>query len=237
MKALFLYTLFFISLVTYGQVGINTTTPDASAMLDVVSNNTGVLISRMTTVERDAIANPATSLLIYNTDSNEYQYNFGTPATPIWVSLETVTTKGQSLKYSNTDTTTNLNQASAIQLPIFGTLDWNDNTSLYTVSGNTVTVSETGKYQIIVNISLIATNLRTAPYARITVNGTEVGSYANNSYIRNNSSHTKSSLNFTETLSLIAGDIVAVNIGRDANSGTVTMRTAGSSNFTILKLD
>lgn len=42
---------------------------DASSMLDVSSTSKGVLVSRMTTVQRDAIANPAEGLLIFNTDS------------------------------------------------------------------------------------------------------------------------------------------------------------------------
>ncbi|MDD3687919.1 MAG: hypothetical protein PHE56_14305, partial [Bacteroidales bacterium] len=36
-------------------VGVNTNTPDASAMLDVVSTNSGVLVPRMTMAQRDAI--------------------------------------------------------------------------------------------------------------------------------------------------------------------------------------
>ncbi len=55
-------------------VGIGTSTPHPSARLDVVDTQRGVLIPRMTTVERDAITTPARSLLIYNTDCDVYQY-------------------------------------------------------------------------------------------------------------------------------------------------------------------
>ncbi len=41
-------------------------TPDASAMLEVNSTAKGFLPPRMTTVQRDAISNPATGLIIYN---------------------------------------------------------------------------------------------------------------------------------------------------------------------------
>jgi len=54
-------------------VGIGTATPDPSARLDVVDNQRGVLIPRMTTAERDAITGAARSLLIYNTDCDVYQ--------------------------------------------------------------------------------------------------------------------------------------------------------------------
>src|SRR5439155_16631123 len=52
-----------------GAAGIGTTTPDASSLLDVTSTTKGVLVPRMTKTERDAIASPATGLLIYQTNS------------------------------------------------------------------------------------------------------------------------------------------------------------------------
>lgn len=55
--------------------GIGTNTPDASAALDISSTTKGLLIPRMTTAQRDAIASPATGLLIWNTtDSTLNQY-------------------------------------------------------------------------------------------------------------------------------------------------------------------
>lgn len=49
------------------QVGIGTTSPDASAVLDVESTSKGFLPPRMTTAQRDAIASPANGLTVYNT--------------------------------------------------------------------------------------------------------------------------------------------------------------------------
>ena len=72
-------------------VGIGTSTPDPSARLDVSDNQRGILIPRLTTAERDAITNPARSLLIYNIDCDEYQYYI--PGTG-WVSLSTSVTAG-----------------------------------------------------------------------------------------------------------------------------------------------
>jgi uncharacterized protein (TIGR02145 family) len=67
---------FFYMLVYAQNVGINTTgaTPDPSAALDINFTNRGLLIPRMTTAQRDAIASPALSLLIYNTDVNCFQF-------------------------------------------------------------------------------------------------------------------------------------------------------------------
>jgi len=48
-------------------VGIGTTTPDQSSVLDLFSNSKGLIIPRMTTIERDAIAQPVEGLQIINT--------------------------------------------------------------------------------------------------------------------------------------------------------------------------
>jgi hypothetical protein len=51
-----------------GSAGIGTTTPNASSILDMVSTTKGMLVPRMTKNQRDAIATPATGLLIYATN-------------------------------------------------------------------------------------------------------------------------------------------------------------------------
>ena len=58
-----------VSWVTFAQIGIGTTTPDASSALEINSTNKGLLIPRMTTLERNAIASPAVGLLVYDTDT------------------------------------------------------------------------------------------------------------------------------------------------------------------------
>lgn len=47
---------------------------DPSSMFDVNSNTKGVLLSRMTTNERNAIANPAEGLIIFNTDTKCFNF-------------------------------------------------------------------------------------------------------------------------------------------------------------------
>ena len=69
-----LLTLLFVSSVfwttgVYAQnVGVGTSSPDNSAKLDVSATDGGLLIPRMTEVQRDAISSPATGLMIFQTD-------------------------------------------------------------------------------------------------------------------------------------------------------------------------
>ncbi len=59
-------------------VGIGTTTPNASAQLDVASTNKGLLVPRMTSTNRILISSPANGLVVYDTTQNRmYQYQNG----------------------------------------------------------------------------------------------------------------------------------------------------------------
>lgn len=73
----FLTSIFIISPV-HAQVGIGTTTPNGSAVLDLSSSNKGVLIPRLTTAQRNAISNPATGLLLFDTDKGSVMFFDGT---------------------------------------------------------------------------------------------------------------------------------------------------------------
>jgi len=61
----------------------DTYTADPSAMLDVKSINKGVLLPRLTTAQRNLVSNPATGLLIFDTDENAYYFYNGT----VWVNV------------------------------------------------------------------------------------------------------------------------------------------------------
>ncbi|RME23566.1 MAG: hypothetical protein D6800_09655, partial [Candidatus Zixiibacteriota bacterium] len=66
-----------------GKVGIGTNNPDPSAMLEVKSTDKGFLPPRLTTAQRLAISSPATGLMVYDTDLNQYMTYNGTA----WVVL------------------------------------------------------------------------------------------------------------------------------------------------------
>jgi trimeric autotransporter adhesin len=59
-----------------GNVGIGTTKPDNSAILEINSQSKGLLIPRLSITQRAAIESPATGLLIYQIDSTPGFYYF-----------------------------------------------------------------------------------------------------------------------------------------------------------------
>ena len=54
-----------------GQIGIGTTAPDTSSILDLTSTTRGFLPPRMTTTQKNAIPSPAAGLIVYDTTLNK----------------------------------------------------------------------------------------------------------------------------------------------------------------------
>lgn len=95
----------------YAQVGIGTTTPNSSAVVDISATDKGLLIPQMTAAQRTAIANPATGLLVIQTDEPAgFYYNAGTPAAPNWLNLsayklqQNINTNGQFISGDGSNT-------------------------------------------------------------------------------------------------------------------------------------
>lgn len=88
------YIIFFLlSHIVFGQIGINTTNPDPSSILEVFSESKGLLIPRVqldSTTDVLTIASPTESLLIYNTNT----LNDVTPGfyywDGVWIKFDTV---------------------------------------------------------------------------------------------------------------------------------------------------
>lgn len=74
----FFALLLLTGLLSQAQVGIGTLQPHSSAILEIneLGNHKGVLIPRITDAEKNSILNPATGLLIYQTDSTQGFYYY-----------------------------------------------------------------------------------------------------------------------------------------------------------------
>ncbi|PWG79404.1 beta strand repeat-containing protein [Pararcticibacter amylolyticus] len=119
----------FFSLQTRAQVGIGTTTPDASAQLEVYSISKGLLIPRLSSAQRGSIASPATGLLVYQTDNTPgfYFYNAGE-----WKRLASSTETGAGNGSSGNSL---LNGSSNPATGVGNNGDFYINTSTYTLYG------------------------------------------------------------------------------------------------------
>ncbi len=83
---------------TSGDVGIGTSSPSASAILDLTSTSKGVLIPRMTASQKSAISSPSTGLLIFQTDAPAGFYYYNGSA---WISISNLGTTTRFLPHSS----------------------------------------------------------------------------------------------------------------------------------------
>ena len=91
MKKVLLCAVFIAASFTgIAQVGVGTTTPDASAALEIESTTKGFLPPRMDTAARNAIDSPVAGLVIYNTTAACVQFFNGA----LWFDTCTKTTEG-----------------------------------------------------------------------------------------------------------------------------------------------
>ena len=71
------------------------TDPDPTAILDVKSIDKGMLVPRMSSIQRTAIAAPATGLLVFDLTTNGFWYFDGT----VWVEISSGSASNQTLSY------------------------------------------------------------------------------------------------------------------------------------------
>ncbi|HVA99170.1 MAG TPA: collagen-like protein, partial [Bacteroidia bacterium] len=94
--ALFIFSVFgvFLTQNTQAQnnVGIGTNTPAATSILELKSTSQGMLVPRLTAVQRLAIVAPSNSLLVFDTDTGCFFY--WNALTTQWVSLCRATSAG-----------------------------------------------------------------------------------------------------------------------------------------------
>ena len=126
------------SIYQFGSVGIGTSMVNESAQFDVVSNNKGVLIPRLSTIERNNIVEPANGLFIFNTTTNCLNYYDGNVER--WLSMCGTYDPAQ-FTFLNCDPPVGpqgtYTQGNSL-----------NNSNTYTLSLN---ISEPGTYQILVN--------------------------------------------------------------------------------------
>lgn len=173
MKKLFLLPLVIASAVAFSQVGINTSTPDPSSILDIQSTNKGLLIPRVALTGKTdvtTIPNPARALLVYNTanagtspntvvQDNIYKFN---TATGQWQKLldETTMIPGVStvaniigFKSSGNNTTyLSPDLGAFIRIVKYDDVRLTSNYASYDPSTSELTILKTGYFSFTINL-------------------------------------------------------------------------------------
>lgn len=168
------------------QVGIGTTNPEASSILDIQSTNRGFLLPRLTTTQRDAISLPATGLLIYNTSTSVFNfYNSGWKdfmsglVLPInggtGISNSNLSTLALPGAFATTITTSGKTD---ITLPRTGTLFGTEIGSIISTQIQNSLQDETGTEKLVFSESPTFTGIALAPTAAIGTNTTQLATTA-----------------------------------------------------------
>lgn len=103
----------------FSQVAINTNgaAPNSKSMLDITSTDKGVLLPRMTSAQRIAIASPPTGLIVFQTDATSgFYYYTGSVWQCLSTSTGTVTGTGTSGQVSYWDGTTSQTSSANLTL-------------------------------------------------------------------------------------------------------------------------
>lgn len=201
-------------------MGIGTTTPDASAVLDIQSTDKGLLIPRMTATQRAAIATPATGLLVYQTDATTGLYSYDGSA---WKSLTSSGTNSTALlpNFSISHNLTASSTAITLYTSAFGlstATSVSSLTSFFIPENTTFTIDfysyddEAFTYELW-NVAPVATavNYATTGTVLATANGTAYSSGA----------PTKASFTYTS----VEGQLLTIKIYKTL--GTATTTTGG----------
>ena len=244
---LILISFVFCAQKANAQVGIGTTTPDNSAMLEMKSSNKGILIPRLTSVQRTAISAPAKGLMVFDNDSTCFYYYDGSAWKPL--KTETSYTAGTGIGITggnvvNAQTTTALWNANKLQgktisttAPTAGqTLKWNGTSW---TPGNDSTVSYSAGTGTTLTGTTFSAQTTSALWNANELQGTSLSSTAPTSgqVLKYNSTTSKWEPNTDNNTTYTGGNAVnvsgtTVNLGGNLTGAT----TIGTSSTNTLKL-
>ncbi|MFV5695980.1 ice-binding family protein [Flavobacterium sp. LB3P122] len=235
----FLFFLFLLfSKPSNAQVGIGTTNPEVSSILDIQSTSKGFLLPRLTTAQRDAISSPATGLLIYNTTTSIFNfYNLG------WKDFNTglvlPINGGTGIANSNTSTLTlpggfattlTTTGLTDVTLPMTGTLYGTQTGSITSAQIQNSASDETGNGKLVFSESPIFTGITQAPTAAVGTNTTQLATTA--FVLANTTSNYKSVTAAGEITTTSLTDVVVPGMSISPLTGTYAVSFNGQ--YTII---
>ena len=177
MKKKVLSLLFLIAIASYGQVGIGTPLPDASAQLDIVSSDKGLLIPRVALVSiTDTItitAGNVTSLMVFNTNkasglTHGYYYWFNNQWNRVLnendVNIIDTNTTNDSIEIAGSNLVINDSDGGSISIPLADIntgLDTNTTNDSIEIAGSNLVINDSDGGSISIPLADINTGLDT----------------------------------------------------------------------------
>ena len=219
MKKIIFLSLLFIHTISISQVGIGTTSPDASSVLDITATDAGLLIPRMLQSERDAIQDPETGLMVYQTNNTPGFYYYDGSG---WQAIRSVPSGSmtqalyqdltQGVKVTNT-LTGDLNTATETVFSDFTTSNLIGTSSIdFSIAADGITPNFNGTVDVVFNIELVlnSTAQRTLVAFRWKHDNLE-GPWVAHTYIRNQTNiHQETSANFSTTIKAVNGQKIQI---------------------------
>jgi hypothetical protein len=201
--------------ITFTQnVAINNdgSTPNPSALLDIKSTTKGLLMPRMTTLERNAIINPAEGLKVYDTDTKNFWFYDGSA----WKSLSVAVPVAANFRFfASTSQLIIKNTSTKID---FGTQSFLNNAGF---NNSSFTAPSAGIYNLSVYLSIFGNNAGSLNVSMF-VNNVSKGSSSYNII-----SQIFQNVGFTDNVVLAAGDVVIIKAIPSADMAIV----AGQGTF------
>lgn len=136
----------------------------------------------------------------------------------------------------NTDTATNLNNLTQTVIPMDGGLTTNGGG--WAINGNGIELTGADSYvRCSFSVYVTSVAVRSNLILRLARNGVLFGPIAAHGYIRAASGHNDSSFTVGGVWTKMStGDIITIEALREANAGTVTMKSAGTSQLLLERI-
>lgn len=251
-----------LSNIAFSQVGIGTNTISEGVMLELGTDNKGLLFPRIALTSKKATSPLPTTIptgtIVFNTATAGSFPNLITPGLFWWSSEDQQWTdlstnlETAAMKYTNSETSTNYNTTAWQNVKLFGNMIFNESSSIYNI--NTTTQTLTIKRQGLYSISSLLSfdrlsdgnSSRVSLTARIYVNGNPEGTEqvfspeetASVSNDRGLFSHA-----FTEYLHLNANDVLTIRIKKTDGTylagygdSSVVFHQSGDSSIAVLRI-
>lgn len=252
-KKLTLITFFVMLCTMYSQIGINTTTIQDGLILEVHSQNKGIMIPTININSRTN-QGPLTGIvptgtLVFNTRSfgsfpNEVHKNFywWDNENKVWMpfasSLENVTSQ-----FTNQESSINFHAgplATYRDMDLFANLIFSENFDVYQKLNSTaLKINKSGLYSFNINLDMRKIGSNNDPIGlstRILVNNVPKGTIQ---YWRGQENEYELSHHFTEYLEINEGDVIKIQTARSTTSSStreINFTGANKSNITIQRI-